>query len=664
MESAGVGRAIYPGGAPSTPAPTDFSAKEEPLEGAFAAELSRLGVKDLRLIASCGERMLYTRDQSEIPLPLKEILFNSTPDLVIQPRSTEAISAVLRQASAWQMPIVPRGSASSPFGGSIPVKGGLVVDMSRMDKILSLDPEIMTVTVQAGARWADVDQYLEHFGLSLMTAPSSKFSTVAGWIATGGMGLNSYSSGHLSKSILSVEIVAPDGSVRVLTPTDRAFQAVFGSEGQLGVITSAKLSVRKRPRFSRPHLVFFDDFRSALSFAHALMNSSVRPAHIMYESAAKFSLINRALVSDRFRAADAIIVNIEDKESEDTFQAFLMSKGLSEEKEYLARYMWNERYFPMKIRKFGPGMLGTEVLIPVSRLADGISRAMRLSAELGVDPLFEVHFLQGGWSLLLCYYVTDQGNTVGYALDAFESLLFARMLMDTGGKPYSIGIWNHPFSNAEDVERVERLRKVKAEMDPRGLMNSGKYFALSGRLGSIVSAGFRPSFMMPALKAILVFSPITARIMAMGHRFASKRLKPKSRPDLIRIADECAMCGACVGVCPAYLVVGDERVTARGKLLTAKAMARGIRPSREHAHRIFLCMKCKACEQVCQSKLELIPAFESLEKELEQMYGKDADEIERFVKYAESVPEYDELIERGLVIGAPKRGMGGGSADV
>jgi Na+-translocating ferredoxin:NAD+ oxidoreductase RnfC subunit len=75
-------------------------------------------------------------------------------------------------------------------------------------------------------------------------------------------------------------------------------------------------------------------------------------------------------------------------------------------------------------------------------------------------------------------------------------------------------------------------------------------------------------------------------------------------------------------------------------------------------------MKCKACEQVCQSKLELVSAYEALEKELEQMHGKDTQEIEKFVRYAENMPEYDRLVERGLVIGAPKNGMGGGSSDV
>jgi Na+-translocating ferredoxin:NAD+ oxidoreductase RnfC subunit len=71
-------------------------------------------------------------------------------------------------------------------------------------------------------------------------------------------------------------------------------------------------------------------------------------------------------------------------------------------------------------------------------------------------------------------------------------------------------------------------------------------------------------------------------------------------------------------------------------------------------------MRCKACEQVCQSKLQLIQAFEQLENELEATYGKDLAEIEAFVKHAETMPEYDELVERGLVLGAPKHGTGGG----
>jgi len=125
------------------------------------------------------------------------------------------------------------------------------------------------------------------------------------------------------------------------------------------------------------------------------------------------------------------------------------------------------------------------------------------------------------------------------------------------------------------------------------------------------------------------------------------------------MANQCAMCGACVSVCPAYAMTNDERVTARGKLLTAKALAEGKDITREHAHRTFLCMRCKACEQVCQSKLDLIPAYEELEARLEKKHGKDAAEIERFIRTAEMSPRYEDMVARGLVLGAPKNAMGG-----
>jgi len=410
--------------------------------------------------------------------------------------------------------------------------------------------------------------------------------------------------------------------------------------------------------------VFFDDTASALSFANALAASSVRPVHIVFESSSKFSLINQMLGSVYFRVGDAILVNIEGDESERSFQEFLRHAGLKEEKEFLARYMWNERFFPMKIRKFGPGMLGAEVVVPLTRMADALKTAKDLCNTYGLDPLFEIHFLDDGRGLLLCFYVTDQGNTIRYTLDAVKSMLITSRLLEVGAKPYSIGIWNHPFSNAEDRTKMESLRKAKAALDPGRVMNTGKMFSLSGRFGGIAGMAFNPRLMRPLLKTMVVFSPITSSAMKFAYDFANKRLRPKTRTDLLRVADECAMCGACVSVCPAYLIVRDERVTARGKLLTAKAMARGAKISKEHAHRTFLCMRCKACEQVCQSKLELITAYDALEKELEEACGKDAAEIEKFIRYAESTSEYDELVLRGLVIGAPRHGMGGASADV
>jgi FAD/FMN-containing dehydrogenase/ferredoxin len=659
LNDEGIGRAIYTNtSAPQEP-PKDFRAKGEPPVGEIAADLLKMRVEGLQVSSSDGEKMLFSRDQSEIPRFLKTIMFRSMPDLVVHASSVAAVSAVLRYANGMGITVIPRGSGSSPFGGSVPVAGGIVLDISGMDKILGVDPSGPTVTVQAGARWADVDHYLSRFGLCLNTSPSSKFSTVGGWVATGGIGLNSFSKGRLEDLVTSLELVIPDGSVRELSRTDPRFKSVFGSEGQLGVVTGVTVTVRMIPEKSRPHMVCFDDASSALSFAHAVGASDVRPVHLVYENARKFAMINRLLGRDYYHRRHAIIAYLEGEDSEIRLAEFLTKAGLKEEKEFLARHMWNERYFPMKVRRFGPGLLGSEVFAPQMILPQALQRAETLCAQLGLEPLFEIHFLSDGNALLLCYYMTDQGNTIGYTLDAVKSMLITSMLIDLGAKPYSVGVWNTPFSDAEDQGRVSRLRQVKAEYDPKAVMNSGKYFSLDGRVGGLAGKAFSPVLMRPLMKTALTFSPITSRAMRWLYGYALKNLEPKARTPLLRTADECAMCGACVSVCPAYLVVKDERVTARGKLLTAKALARGEAISKEHSDRTFLCMRCKACEQVCQSKLELIKAYDDLEATLEKVHGKNALEIERFTRYTETLPEYDELIERGLVLGAPKHGMEG-----
>jgi FAD/FMN-containing dehydrogenase/ferredoxin len=655
VEAAGVGRAIY-GSSPTAPPPTEFSAKEEPLEGRLARDLCALKVPGIRVISAVGERSLYSRDQTEIPRFMKEILFHSMPEVVVQVSSADAVSAILKFAHDRGIPIVPRGSGSSPFGGSIPVKGGIVLDVSVMDGIVSVNADAKIVTVEAGARWADVDRALEESGLALITSPSSRFSTVGGWISTGGMGINSLSQGHISGAVEEITLVVPDGASRKITKGDSLFPSLFGSEGQLGVITHVKLRARDRPLRSRPHLIMFGDVRDALSFAYALIGSAVSPAHVIYESALKFSLTNRALGGDRFPVSDAIIVSIEGQESEERFEQFLASAGLKEEKEYLARYMWNERYFPMKLRKMGPGLMGSEVVVPFKLMPDAMARANALCNELGLEPMYEVHFLNDGRGLMLSYYLTDQGNTIGFTLDAAKSFILSSMLIDIGARPYSIGVWNNAFVDADDKTRLARLREVKTIMDPRGIMNTGKLFTLSGRFGGVAGVVFSPRLMRPLLKTMRVFSPVTMRLMRTGYKFAERRFRPKARTELMKVADECAMCGACVSVCPAYLTVKDERVTARGKLLAVKAMSRGARLTKEHSDRIFLCMRCKACEQVCQSKLDLVSAFDILEKELETIHGKDAKEIENFIRYTENMPEYDELVKQGLVLGAPKHG--------
>ena len=161
------------------------------------------------------ERKLYGHDIAALPSLVKPLLGNTIPDAVVQPENEEELISLVRWARENNMPLTPRGKASSGYGGVLPVKQGVVVDFYRMNRIIRIDPQALTVTVQSGVVWEKLDQELEKHGLTLRLYPSSyPSSTVGGWLAQGGAGIGSYEAGWFRDNVVSARAVLPNGEVK------------------------------------------------------------------------------------------------------------------------------------------------------------------------------------------------------------------------------------------------------------------------------------------------------------------------------------------------------------------------------------------------------------------------------------------------------------------
>ncbi len=633
-----------------------FPEVEEAQRGKIFKSIMALNIPDLKVTSARGSLALYSRDQADVPDMLRSTLFDTVPDVVVQPFSVPAIQAILKFAASRKVPVVVRGAGSSPFGGSMPIKGGIVLDMNTLNNVISYDAERKTVKAEAGIRWADLDWFLEKNGMSVKSSPSSRFSTIGGWIACGGIGVGTVSVGRLIESVEEVEVVTSQGEVKRLTPKDPMFHPVFGSEGQLVVIASVTLQVREKPRAPAPRLVFFPDHESAIGYAVKLASSEKRPMDLTYFSPAKFKGLNQVLGRGDYPEAHGIMATYE---NDTDAAANAVPKGATLAQPYLSFLMWNERFFPMKFRKLGPGLMGSEVLAPKESMTKIVAKALEICDQHGLEPMMEIHFLGNGDGMLLCYYITDQTKQLKYTMDSFRGLLISKALYEEGAVPYSFGVWNHLFVDYAGAEEMKALTEAKHQMDPANIMNRGKFPRLSGRMGGVPSALFSPAVLGSMLKMFNSLAPVSApalKIVASG-----EIMERQGKDLLLDTADECAMCGACVGVCPAYMLTKDERVTARGKLLTARKMGSYGGVTKEHAHVTFLCMRCKACEQVCQSKLHLIPVYEEMERRLAEIHGKDDEMVKRFVERAENSAAYDALVDRGLVLGSPSKNVEGGN---
>jgi len=611
----------------------------------LSGELEKKGIE---VLYSSSEKIIRSIDSSEPPKILSDLLFSDIPALIAKPKTHEQVVDCVKLCRKKDIPLVVRGAASSAFGGVLPPNGGVVLDFGELAGALSIDVEKLEAKALAGTRWTDISLELRKRDLALKTSPSSIFSTLGGWLSTGGLGINSYLYGHIAKHVKKIRVVLPDGSEKYLVPEDRLFDLMMGSEGQLGAITEVILSVRKAPRHRRAILIQTSNDAMAFKLISSIIGGNPSITHIMFFDELRIKELNHLtpIPGDPLHESPAILVEMESDQFSDLRLEMPQEISTSEAPIFMANLLWGDRYFPMRGRMRGPGLLGAEVVLPINAVPAYLSKVRNLGKLFGLEIASESHIISKKEALVLSFFLTDQRRMLMYTIHAVLSLLMTRIATELKGRPYAIGIWNQPFSSfVVPKDRMTILKKTNEELDPGDRFNPGKFLSRTGKLTGPIAIFLRERLTLFALGSLLAAASLTGRI---SRRFFSERSKKDvSNLDISALA--CARCGACINVCPAYLVTGRETVTGRGKLLLYRQMMAGIPLDDDDAKEIFLCMKCHACEEVCQTGLPLLSAYEELEDKLEEMYGKPKNLIDNFVAEVESSPEYEKMLYDGTI---------------
>lgn len=600
---------------------------------------------DIRTLDRTAEREMYSHDIGDLPPIMTRTFFETLPDFVVQPKSVDEIRKVLAFANDRKVPVIPRGAASWGFGGVVPTRGGIVIDLSPFRKILALDPAGKTVTVEAGARWSDIDIMAKKQGLCLMTYPSSKFSTVGGWISTGGYGINSFRYGHLSKQVVSMTVVTGSGEVKNLAPSDREFACFVSTEGEFGIVAEATLKLRGVPQGSYPRLLYFRGEKEAFTLISRLVRdmsgAQFNPNVIRFLDENHLADVNRIMRADIFKKSVAVLVEFGSAEDERHFGEYLSRDASVEEAPgHVASYLWNERLFGMKTKRLGPSILASEVIIPVTSAAAFIERAKRIGGYFGVEICIDSYIIDGDKALIMSTFLCDS-RTRKYYIKLPLVAMLTKAAVVLGGKPYGLGLWNAAFIHDlySDAE-LRGLKAYKAEADPNGVLNPGKFFSVGAK--GIGGPVFRPAVFGPSMRLMLLMAPLIGRAATA---FLGKEKKVDCL-DYELSMHACAKCGNCIAVCPAYLVTQNEAVTAKGKIALARKLLAGQTVTRDEAVNAFMCMHCRACERICQTNLELMTLWDALEKRLEGQFGWPETEIAEYLKKIDSSDQYWEMVEQ------------------
>lgn len=598
---------------------------------------------DVRIIDGINDREMYSHDIGDLPPFMMKILFRNIPDLVVQPKSIGEVQSIMIVANENRVPVTTRGAASWGFGGVIPVKNGIVIDMSPFRKIAPIDVINKTVTVEAGARWSDIDITAKQYGLCLMTYPSSKFSTVGGWISTGGIGINSFKYGHLSKQIESIKIVTAAGEIRQFSPSDSEFDYYISTEGIFGIVVEVTLKLRDIPYGSYPHLLYFSSDREAFSFVSGLVKEldqgSFNPNVIRFLDENHLNDTNKTMRVDIFEKRAGVLVEFGNPEDDEEFTRYIEEKKIEETPRYVANYLWNERLFGMKAKRLGPTILASEVIIPVKSAASFIEKAKKIGSNFGVEVSIDSYIIDKNEALIMATFLCDSRRMKYYMNIPLVSIL-TKAALNLGAKPYGLGLWNAAYINQLFDERTKHeLRDYKNRVDPNNILNPGKFFS-AGTKG-IMKVVFLPGVFGFLMNMMIGLSPVLGKIITM---FLGNE-KKVDKLDYELSLHACARCGSCIAECPAYLVTGNEAVTAKGKIALARKLLKNQPVSQDEAWNAFLCMHCKACEDICQTNLELMSLWDILEETLEKKYGRPEAQIKEFLIKVDENDEYWDMVE-------------------
>jgi FAD/FMN-containing dehydrogenase/NAD-dependent dihydropyrimidine dehydrogenase PreA subunit len=609
------------------------------------AEEFRKTAGDIRFFGKAEEREMYSHDIGDVPPIMTNTFFDTQPDLVVQPRYVAEIKQVLAFANKRKIPVIPRGAASWGFGGVIPTNAGIVIDLSPFRNILDLDTTQKTVTVEAGARWSDIDIIAKKKGLCLRTYPSSKFSTVGGWVSTGGYGINSFKYGHLAKQIVSLTVVTGSGEVKKLTPVDREFPYFISTEGEFGIIAEITLKLRDVPQASYPHLLYFPGDPDAFAFIERLVqckaSQELNPNVIRFLDENHLGDTNEVMRVAIFKKTAGVFVEFDRSEDDDRFVRFLTQTGRIEEApRHVAAYLWNERLFGMKTKRLGPTILASEVIIPIAAAAAFIASAKKLGHRFAVEICIDSYIVDEQRALLMSTFLCDS-RSLRYYVDLPLATMLTHAAVKLGAEPYGLGLWNAPFVNhlySNDKQRD--LKAYKAKVDPNHILNPGKYLRVDANVVSALV--FHPAVFGFSMNLLTLLSPVVGKVATT---FLGKDRKV-DQLDFELSIHACAKCGNCLAVCPAYLVTQNEAVTAKGKLALGKKFLHNKKVTRAESANAFMCMHCRACEEICQTNLELMNLWDALEKRIEGRFGRPQEQILEFLKRVDVSQDYWKMVER------------------
>ncbi|MEI6803464.1 MAG: FAD-linked oxidase C-terminal domain-containing protein [Burkholderiales bacterium] len=433
-------------------------------------------------------REQHGRDESSFDVP--------PPGAVVFAQSTADVVVVLQLATQFKVPVIAFGVGTSLEGHLLAVQGGISLDVSRMNQVLSIDAEDLTVTVQPGVTRKQLNEAVKSTGLFFPIDPGAD-ATLGGMAATRASGTNAVRYGTMRENVLALEVVSASGEV-IRTGTRAKKSAagydltrlMVGSEGTLGVITEVTVKLYPLPEAVMAATCSFASLADAVNATIQIIQLGVPIARCelldantirVVNAHSKLSLQESAMLLMEFHGSPSGV-----KEQVETVQAIAAEHGgasfeWAQTPEERTR-LWTARhnaYFAGVQSRPGCKAITTDTCVPISRLADALLESVNEAQAAGIPYFLVGHVGDGNFHM---GYLIDPNVPAERALAEQLNQQLVERALRVGGTctgEHGVGLHKMDFLVSETgVSAVNMMRAIKQALDPHNILNPGKIFTL------------------------------------------------------------------------------------------------------------------------------------------------------------------------------------------
>lgn len=568
-------------------------------------------IEGLRINSDIRERHLYENDIGELPSMPKLLVGNTTPSVIVQPINESQVIKIVEWANRHKVSLIPRAAATSGYGGVVPKNGSVVVELVHFNKILDIDKDDKTVTVEPGIIWKDLESKLDKDGLaSRMVPTSAPGATVGGWLAQGGCGFGSYQYGWFEQNVEAAAVINPDGTKQVLKHTE--LSQVSRAMGTTGIITSITLKLRTNEKqrvfgievstINKVQEILLEISKNNLPLWHA---GFVNPTAIMLKNKVP-PKTHHGHPQFKPTTPENYIIMLACPESNGDevgtrLKSILSASGGKFLTKEITDHEWEERFNPMKVKRIGPSIVPAEVVVPLSSIEKVFENMNKM---IKPPVVVEATIVKGNEVILLCMIPHDS-RKFSYNFAFTLSLTILKIAKKNGGRAYASGLFLGQEANQVYGNRLKQWKDFKNAKDLKDNFNPRKLDGI---------------FLMKIVISLaLRFEPIV-RILGntikpeLKERWKAKNGVPG---DVLWYAYACAGCGYCRNVCTLYDGKGWESNGPRGKWAYLRRVAEGKEKfDQSMTDNFLMCTTCERCDFTCQLDLPIEPAWSTMRGEL------------------------------------------------